>query len=157
MKPTRVLFVCLGNICRSPTAEGVFASLVKAQRLHNSITIDSAGTGGWHIGKPPDTRAIAAARGRGYDIAHLRGRQVQVSDFSFFDYILAMDDDNLSDLQRLAPAEHSGSVSLLLPYGSQRQYHQVPDPYYGGEQSFDLVLDLIEDACAGFLTHLQKS
>lgn len=154
---TKVLFVCLGNICRSPTAHGVFEKKVAEAGLEHLIEIDSAGTGGWHIGKKPDARAISAARQRGYDLTHLRARQANQRDFSQFDIILAMDESNLSDLQLLKPHNFAGTLDLFLSYGSQKEYHEVPDPYYGGSKGFDLVLDLIEDACDGLLDAIKAN
>jgi low molecular weight protein-tyrosine phosphatase len=154
MSPTekvRVLFVCLGNICRSPTAEGWFSNLVRGRNLEDVIEVDSAGTGPWHVGNPPDPRARRAALSRGYDIGHLRGRQVDVSDFSRFDYILAMDEDNLRNLTRLKPAHYQGHLGLFLDFGSNPEMREVPDPYYGGADGFDLVLDLMEDASIGLV------
>lgn len=153
---TKVLFVCLGNICRSPTAHGVFEKKVAEAGLEHLIEIDSAGTGGWHIGKKPDSRAITAASQRGYDLTHLRARQANQRDFSEFDIILAMDESNLYDLQSLKPHTFKGTLSLFLSYGSQKDYQEVPDPYYGGAKGFDLVLDLIEDACDGLLEEIKQ-
>jgi protein-tyrosine phosphatase len=147
----KVLFVCLGNICRSPTAEGVFRAQVAAAGLSDVISIDSAGTAAWHIGKAPDQRAQAAASRRGYDLTELRGRQVAVADFGEFDFILAMDRSNLADLQAQCPAEHRPKVRLFLSFSSQWQDHEVPDPYYGGAEGFDHVLNMVEDAGIGLL------
>jgi protein-tyrosine phosphatase len=151
-----VLFVCMGNICRSPTAEGVFRHAVLSAGLEQIILADSAGTHGYHLGHPPDRRAQLAAAQRGYDLANLRARQVTGQDFVEFDYILAMDLDNLSDLRRLAPTQHHGKLSLFTDYSSTRQGEEVPDPYYGGAQGFELVLDMAEDAAAGLLRHIKK-
>ncbi len=153
-----VLFVCLGNICRSPTAEAVFTKLIEDYR-HNEnssleLSIDSAGTGGWHVGKAPDSRAQAAGKKRGYDLSVLRGRQVSQGDFSKFDYILAMDQANLSDLKRMSDhANFKGHLGLFLEFGHSNE-REVPDPYYGGESGFEYVLDLIEDASRGLITHI---
>lgn len=157
MKKVKVLFVCLGNICRSPTAEGVFRKKVLDAGLQEHIEIDSAGTSGWHIGEPPDKRAIAAAKGRGYDLATLRGRQLVGDDFRIFDYILVMDRENLANSKAIAPSEFSGCLSLLLAFSSQSRYSEVPDPYYGGDQGFDTVLDLIEDSCDGLLKDIERN
>ncbi|WP_028886054.1 low molecular weight protein-tyrosine-phosphatase [Teredinibacter turnerae] len=157
MKKVKVLFVCLGNICRSPTAEGVFRKKVLDAGLQERIEIDSAGTSGWHIGEPPDKRAIAAAKGRGYDLATLRGRQLVGDDFRVFDYILVMDRENLANSKAIAPSEFSGCLSLLLAFSSQSRYSEVPDPYYGGDQGFDTVLDLIEDSCDGLLKDIERN
>lgn len=140
-----VLFVCMGNICRSPIAEGVFRKLVADAGLNDSIDIDSAGTHGYHIGKMADSRARAAAERRGYTLDAIRARQVAAGDFKRFDYVLAMDRDNLALLREQAPAEYHARISLFLHYASGRD-EDVPDPYYGGAAGFDKVLDLVEDA-----------
>ena len=151
-----VLFVCLGNICRSPTAHGVFAKRVAEQGLAQQIHIDSAGTGDWHLGKQPDPRTIMAGQQRGYDLSHLRARQVTVADFDAFDFILAMDDKNLANLQQLQPGHFTGRLSLFLPFG-QSALEQLPDPYVGGVEGFEQVLDLVEDAAEGLLSHLRST
>lgn len=150
MSSVHVLFVCLGNICRSPTAHAVFQQLVDASGLGHAILVDSAGTGDWHIGKAPDVRATAAARKRGYDLSVLRARRVTAEDFRRYDYILAMDLQNLRDLQALRPADFRGELSLFLNYGQHRE-REVPDPYYGEGDGFELVLDMVEAAAAGLL------
>ena len=150
-----VLFVCLGNICRSPTAHGVFEQLVADHQLGHSIRTDSAGTAAWHIGKQPDSRSVAAAANRGYDLTPLRARQVTVSDFEHFDYILAMDQSNLTDLQRLCPPDYSGELALFLTYGDS-DILAVPDPYYGDGDGFESVLDLVEQASQGLLSNIQR-
>lgn len=151
----RVLFVCLGNICRSPTAEGVFRHKVREAGLEDRIEIDSAGTGDWHVGKAPDARTRAAALRRGYDLSSLRARQVGASDFSRYDLILAMDHANLKDLQRLRGGASGAELDLFL-----RRYEleidEVPDPYYGGEDGFEQVLDLVERACDGLLMEVKR-
>jgi protein-tyrosine phosphatase len=149
-----VLFVCLGNICRSPTAEAVFRSQVAERQLDRFIHIDSAGTGDWHIGKAPDSRAQEAAKKRGYDLSSLSARQVRRSDFETFDLILAMDNNNLADLQRLKPSDSSIQLELFLNY-ARANVQEVPDPYYGGLSGFDVVLDLVEAASSGLLNDLQ--
>ena len=154
---TKVLFVCLGNICRSPTAHGVFEKKVENAGVEHLVEIDSAGTGGWHIGKKPDSRAISAAKQRGYELTHLRARQATQRDFGQFDLILAMDESNLYDLKSLKPDNFPGTLDLFLSYGSQTEYQEVPDPYYGGNKGFDLVLDLIEDACDGLLESILQN
>lgn len=154
MGEIKVLFVCLGNICRSPTAHGIFQHLVDQRKLSDRILIDSAGTGDWHIGKPPDSRAQTAARLRGYDISALRARQVECRDFKVYDYILAMDEDNLSGLRNLKPDDYEGYLGLFLEFGDRAEFREVPDPYYGGEAGFQLVLDLIEEASEGLLEHI---
>ena len=152
-----VLFVCLGNICRSPTADGIFRQLVATENLAQRILVDSAGTGDWHVGKAPDSSTIVAARQRGYDLSVLRARQVKVRDFNDFDYILAMDDSNLQNLQRMKPPVFNGHLGLFLEFGTNKQYREVPDPYYGGEDGFSLVLDLVEDAAQGLLQHIRHT
>ncbi len=144
----------MGNICRSPTAEGVFRHLVGEAGLTDRIVIDSAGTGDWHVGRPPDERACRAAAARGYDISALRGRQVSRKDFSEFDYILAMDDENVRALERLSPREHAHKIRLLTDFGSNGA-RAVPDPYTGNASGFQIVLDLVEDAAQGLLRHVR--
>ncbi len=146
----KVLFVCLGNICRSPTAHGVFESIVKARNLENRFQIDSAGTGAWHVGNPPDRRAQSAASARGFELSHLRARQVSESDFEQFDYILAMDKQNLTDLKAECPPSLQHKIELFLDY-TEMPEREVPDPYYGGDQGFEHVLDLVESASEGLL------
>jgi protein tyrosine phosphatase len=150
----KVLFVCLGNICRSPTAEGVFRHKVREAGLEDRIEIDSAGTGDWHVGKAPDARTRAAALRRGYDLSSLRARQVSVADFSRYDLVLAMDNANLRDLTHLRAGRGEAELDLFL-----RRYEleidEVPDPYYGGEDGFEQVLDLVERACDGLLTEVK--
>ena len=154
---TRVLFVCLGNICRSPTAHGVFESMVQARGLGDRISVDSCGTGDWHIGHAPDKRAAAEAAQRGYDLSHLRARQVQASDFQQFDYILAMDSQNLADLQAMSPADFSGFLGLFLPFAPDNPTDEVPDPYYGGAAGFTQVLDMVEAASEGLLAEIERA
>lgn len=149
-----VLFVYLGNICRSPTAHGVFEKLVAEQGLDSQIRIDSAGTGDWHLGKQPDPRTLLAGQQRGYDFSHLRARQVTAADFDVFDYILAMDGKNLANLQQLQPPHFGGRLSLFLPFG-QGSIDEVPDPYAGGSEGFEQVLDMVELAAQGLLAHLR--
>lgn len=153
---TKVLFVCLGNICRSPTADGIFRELVVSAKLDQKVLVDSAGTGAWHVGKAPDARTVAAARQRGYDLSVLRARQVQLSDFDEFDYVLAMDENNLADLQQMKPAHFTGHLGLFLEFGARGNYREVPDPYYGGNDGFELVLDLVENAAQGLLAHIRQ-
>lgn len=146
----------MGNICRSPTAEGVFRHLAQNAGLEHRLVIDSAGTHDYHIGAVPDARASAAAAQRGYDLSALRGRQVRREDFHEFDYILAMDRDNLANLLRICPPEHAGKVSLFLEFSPKHDEREVPDPYYGGAQGFEHVLDLVEDAGRGLLQKLER-
>lgn len=150
----KVLFVCLGNICRSPTAEGVFRQYVEQAGLSDTITIDSAGTADWHTGKKPDPRTKAAAAKRGYDLSGLRGRQATAEDFAKFDLILAMDKSNLSNLQAIQPADSKAELALYLPrFGISPD--EVPDPYYGGEDGFELVLDMLEQASQVLLDEIK--
>jgi protein-tyrosine phosphatase len=151
MTATKVVFVCLGNICRSPTAQGVFEKLVSASGKASDIIVDSAGTAAWHIGSLPDSRSMEAASQRGYDLSTQRARKFEISDFREFDYILAMDKENLNNLKALQPEGFSGTLTLFLEFSSQTAYDEVPDPYYGGDAGFELVLDLIEDASQGLL------
>ena len=154
--PVKVLFVCLGNICRSPTAHGVFRHKVALSGLKQTIDIDSCGTGSWHIGAKPDSRSLAVASGRGYIFDDLRARQLAVDDFADYDYILAMDKQNLTDIKALCPAGFGGHIELFLRFGDG-DVLEVPDPYYGGEQGFERVLDLIEQAADGLLLHIQAN
>ena len=157
MKPVSVLFVCLGNICRSPTAHGVFEAMVRDEGLADVITVDSAGTGDWHLGHAPDERAVHTARQRGYDLDHLRARQVCVGDFDHFDYILAMDIANLRNLQRMAPGHFAGKLALFLDYTGRSSLSEVPDPYSGGVEGFEQVLELVEAASRALLLHLENT
>ena len=153
-RPVRVLFVCLGNICRSPTAEGVFRTLVTKHGHADRITVDSAGTHAYHIGSPPDARAQAAARQRGIDISGLRGRRVEREDFRAYDYVLAMDEDNYEHLSALCPAGERRRLHLLMDFAPGLGQREVPDPYRGGGDGFDTVLDMIETASEGLLGHI---
>jgi len=152
----RVLFVCMGNICRSPMAEGVFRHHVQQAGLEGLIAIDSAGTHDYHVGEAPDLRAQRAAGRRGYDLATLRGRQVSRADFLEFDYVLAMDEVNLRALERLCPPQHAHKLKLFMEFGVNAAPREVPDPYYGGDQGFERVLDMVEDASQGLLAHLRR-
>lgn len=151
-----VIFICMGNICRSPTAEAVFRHYVQNAGLAGQIMIDSAGTIDFHAGKAPDLRAQRAAQRRGYDMSGLRGRQVEDGDFYRFDYVLAMDRDNLAFLQRLAPLDSETKMQLFLEYARNHTEREVPDPYYGGSDGFERVLDMVEDAAEGLLQHIQQ-
>ena len=155
-KSLKVLMVCLGNICRSPTAHGVLSALIKRRKLCDFLEVDSAGTGCWHLGEKPDGRSILAAQLRGYDLTDLIARQVKVIDFANFDYVLAMDSDNLRDLGEICPNEYKDKLDLLLKFGSSSEI-VVPDPFYGETSDFELVLDLVEDACEGFLEYVISS
>lgn len=152
----RVLFVCLGNICRSPMAEGVFRKLVEDAGYAGAIEIDSAGTHAYHVGEPPDMRAQAAALRRGVDISGLRGRRALQEDITRFDYVLAMDHENYAHLRALTPAGHEHKVRLFLEFATRAAERAVPDPYFGAESGFDRVLDLIEDAAAGLLSEIRQ-
>lgn len=157
VSPIKLLFVCLGNICRSPAAENLMNHLLEAQGLSDRVTCDSAGTSGYHIGEPPDRRMTLAAHQRG--IA-MRGaaRQFQRSDFEHFDLILAMDADNYDDILSLdSQGQYRHKVRLMCDFCTRHSVRAVPDPYYGGPEGFDKVLDLLTDACEGLLTHLQTS
>ena len=151
-----VIFVCMGNICRSPTAEAVFRKHVEDANLAGKIMIDSAGTIDFHTGKAPDLRSQRVAQRRGYDMANLRARQVEEGDFYRFDYVLAMDNENLAILQRLAPLDSDTKAQLFLEYARHRTEREVPDPYYGGSDGFERVLDMVEDAAAGLLQHIRQ-
>lgn len=150
-----ILFVCMGNICRSPTAEGVFGRVLRTAGLDSQVALDSAGTHGYHVGESPDSRAVAAAGAREIDIAGLRARKVSADDFYRFDLILAMDADNLRLLDELAPDDAKADLRLMLDFSSRDPGGAVPDPYYGGEAGFERVLDLLEEAGEGLLAHLQ--
>jgi protein-tyrosine phosphatase len=153
--PHRVLMVCLGNICRSPTAEGVLRYLASKEAPQLALEIDSAGTADYHIGAPPDTRSQSAARRRGIDISGLRGRQVTTDDFARFDLILAMDRNNLRELQAMQPHASRASVKLLLDYAPELGLRDVPDPYYRDAAAFEEVLDLTTAAARGLLAVLK--
>ncbi|MFA5493360.1 MAG: low molecular weight protein-tyrosine-phosphatase [Porticoccaceae bacterium] len=154
-----VLFVCLGNICRSPTAHGVFERLVRDAGLEQRIAVDSAGTGDWHIGRPPDQRSHRAALERGVDIGHLRARQVTAADFDRYQYILAMDRSNLDALHRLKPEDYRGHLGLFLAFAGDRSgaLDEVPDPYHGGDDDFQRVYELIQRASLGLLDHIREA
>lgn len=155
MNNVSVLFVCLGNICRSPTAHGVFRELVERRGLAHRIEIDSAGTAAYHVGNAPDHRSAAAALQRGYDLSDLRARQAIVADFGHYDYILAMDMQNLVDLRSISPESYTGYLGLFLEFADLEK-HEVPDPYYGGPSGFDHVLDLVEAASEALLKRIAK-
>ena len=155
--PTRILFVCMGNICRSPTAEGVFRKMLADKEQSGFVETDSCGTHAYHVGKAPDPRSQAAAQERGVDISDLRARQVELSDFEYFDYILAMDQQNLEILLAEVSTAHRDKVRLFLEFANDVSEIEVPDPYYGGGRGFEHVLDLIENASAGLINHLRQS
>jgi len=156
MKTINVLFVCMGNICRSPTSEGLFQHIVTEAGLQDKIQIDSAGTHAFHVGNPPDPRATAAAKLRGIDLTSQRARQVSADDFKTFDYILAMDNSNHADLSELCPAGEEHRLHLFLDFAPQTHTQEVPDPYYGGEQGFEHVLNLVEQAAEGLLEDIKQ-
>lgn len=152
-----ILLVCMGNICRSPTAEGVLRSRLAAEGLLDTVHLDSAGTHGYHIGRAPDVRAQAAARRRGYDLSELRARQITVEDFYRFDWVLFMDDDNHQDLLRICPPAERHRLRRLLSFSARHAGTDtaVPDPYYGGQEGFEQVLDLVEAAADGLIAALR--
>lgn len=152
--PISVLFVCMGNICRSPTAEGVFRKQLEQAGLVGQVLVDSAGTHAYHIGNPPDSRSQAAAAKRGIDISWLRARIITSEDFGRFDYVLAMDASNLSALKSLRPTDARAKLDLLMPYAPVGFPCEVPDPYYGGREGFEKVLDMVEAACQGLLQEI---
>jgi protein-tyrosine phosphatase len=156
-KKTALLFVCMGNICRSPTAEGVFRAQAIAAGLEATLFIDSAGTHAYHVGAQPDARSQLFAAKRGYDLSHQRARQVNANDFVDFDYLLAMDKDNLALLHAACPPKHRHKLGLFMQYASNSAAEEVPDPYHGGARGFDIVLDYIEDASQGLIEVLQKN
>jgi protein-tyrosine phosphatase len=154
LRKTKILFVCMGNICRSPTAEGVFRHQVTEAGLIDNFIIDSAGTHNYHIGSPPDRRAQQAALNRGYDMGSLRGRQVGAMDFHEFDYILAMDKGNLANLSQFCSSQEQHKLKLFMEFSRAFSEREVPDPYYGGNQGFENVLDMVEDAASGLLQEI---
>jgi len=156
MQKMRILFVCMGNICRSPTAQGVFQRLLEQTGLIREIEIDSAGTHAYHVGKAPDPRAQTVALRRGIDLSPFRARRVAPGDFEKYDYILAMDQENLSELRAMCPPQYINKLSLFLEYAPELVERDVPDPYYGGARGFEQVLDLVEIASEGLLRHLRQ-
>lgn len=149
--------MCMGNICRSPTAEGVFTKLVKDHNLEAHFKIDSAGTHAYHVGNAPDPRSQSAARDRGIELSNLRARQVINGDFEDFDFLLAMDGENYSILIDACPEQYKTKIKFFLDYAPHLNEREVPDPYYGGPYGFERVLDMVEEASAGFLKNLQES
>ncbi len=156
MSDTKILFVCLGNICRSPTAEAVFRATLQREAPDLKVEVDSAGTAAYHAGEPPDQRTQSAARRRGYDLSTLRARVVEPADFERFDLILAMDEENAAHLRRRAPREKRDRVKLFLDFARDVDDKEVPDPYYGGASGFERVLDLVEAASRGLVEHLRS-
>lgn len=156
MQKYGILFVCTGNICRSPTAEGVFRARAGENGLLERLTIDSAGTHGYHVGEPPDSRAIAAALARGVQMDDLRARRLSSQDFHDFDLILAMDTGHHSHMLAMTPNESRAQTALFLDYAPETGLQDVPDPYYGGAQGFEEVLDLVDAGVEGLLAHVRK-
>lgn len=152
----RVLLVCMGNICRSPTAEGVLRYFLKINKLGDKVEVDSAGTHGYHVGEAPDSRTQRAAAVRGYNLSQLRARKVARQDLDYFDLILAMDKSNLDNLKRMATPEQQERMQLFMSYARNFDDDEVPDPYYGLGHGFDLVLDMVEDASLGLLEEIKK-
>jgi protein-tyrosine phosphatase len=151
-----ILFVCMGNICRSPTAQGVFEYLVENEQLSGRISTESAGTHAYHIGEKPDKRATAAAMKRGVDLSTQRARRVSAEDFEAFDYVLAMDRSNYEDLAAICPPEHLPKLRMFLEFSPDLEVVEVPDPYYGGATGFERVLDLIEQAAEALLADIRQ-
>ncbi len=156
MLKTKVLFVCLGNICRSPMAEGTFRNAVEKAGLSDQFEIDSAGTSGWHIGEPPDGRTTQTAITRGIDLSAQRSRKVRQSDFEDYDYIIAMDRDNFGSLMGTSSKGSQDRIRMFLEFAPKLSETEVPDPYFGGQHGFDHVLDLVEEASDGLLAHIMQ-
>ncbi len=152
----RVLLVCMGNICRSPTAEGVLRLLLRNNNLGDVVEVDSAGTHGYHVGEAPDSRTQRAAALRGYNLSQLRARKVARQDLDYFDLVLAMDKSNLDNLLRMASPEQQSRIKLFMSYAKNFDDEEVPDPYYGLGHGFDLVLDMVEDAALGLIEQIKK-
>lgn len=151
----KVLFVCMGNICRSPSAEGVFRKLVEDQQLTGVIEIDSAGTHAYHVGESPDPRAQSTALSREIDLSDLRARQFESKDFNDFDYVIAMDESNYRNMNDIDPGDGKGKLHLFLEFASRHSEKEVPDPYYGGNRGFERVFTMIQDASEGLLDHIR--
>ena len=155
-RKVKVLFVCMGNICRSPTAHGVFRKLVEDAGLAEMIEIDSAGTHAYHVGEPPDSRAQSTAQSRGIDLSDLRARKALAEDFDYYDYVLAMDQDNYHGLSAICPPGQERKIGLLMDYAVQMRIREVPDPYYGGNRGFEQVFDMVEAAAGGLLNDIRR-
>jgi len=152
----KILFICMGNICRSPTAQGVFEHLLQQHALTDQIEVDSAGTHAYHVGEPPDRRAQAAALSRGVDLSNQSARRVKAGDFEHYDYVLAMDNDNRANLVEICPPAFKDKIELFLRYSAHGDDKEVPDPYYGASKGFERVLDMIESASAGLLDDIKQ-
>jgi protein-tyrosine phosphatase len=152
----KVLFVCMGNICRSPTAEGVFRQFLRQQGLDGRVEVDSAGTHGYHVGELPDPRTQRAAAARGYDLSNIRARKVAPEDLEYFDLVLAMDQNNMEVLRRMCPPELANRLQLFMNYAKNFDDDEVPDPFYGLGHGFDLVIDMVEDASSGLIEALRE-
>jgi protein-tyrosine phosphatase len=157
MKPVSVLFVCMGNICRSPTAHAVFRDLVRKEGLESAIEIDSAGTHAYHVGEMPDRRSMQVAKDRGIEMADLRARKVDFGDLYEYDYVLAMDEANLANLMEMALPEHKEKIRLFMDFAPEHPEKEVPDPYYGGPEGFNQVFDMVTAASEGLLSHIKKT
>ncbi|MCF6319492.1 MAG: low molecular weight phosphotyrosine protein phosphatase [Proteobacteria bacterium] len=156
MKKINVLFVCMGNICRSPSAQGVFEKYVDDNGLKNQFSIDSAGTHSYHVGGKPDSRSVQSALIRDIDITHQRARKIAQTDFENFDYIVVMDNDNHMNVRMICPKKYQHKIHKMMAFSPSSKYTEVPDPYYGGDQGFELVLDLLENASIGLLQTIQS-
>lgn len=156
MNKVKVLFICMGNICRSPTAHGVFRALVETEGLADAISIDSAGTHAYHVGNGPDKRAQETAQRRGVDLSDLVARRVSAEDFELFDYVVAMDQDNYMSLSEICPSEHVEKIHMFMDFAPQMRTREVPDPYYGGASGFERVFDLVDAASAGLLAEIRQ-
>ncbi|MCP4429872.1 MAG: low molecular weight phosphotyrosine protein phosphatase [Gammaproteobacteria bacterium] len=154
-KQVNVIFVCMGNICRSPTAHGVFQTLVDEHNLSDVIGVESAGTHSYHIGNPPDLRSQSTALKNNVDLSALKARRFIRDDFDDFDYIIGMDADNIADMQSIEPESHEANVVLMLEYSTKYDQKEIPDPYFGND-GFDMVFDMIEDASTGLLNHIRS-
>ena len=153
---TSILFVCMGNICRSPTAEGIFRHMLAKKNISDNFELDSAGTHAYHIGAAPDSRAQATAVARGIDLSDLKGRKVEFSDFEQFDFVLAMDKDNYSILKEMCPPDKYQKLNLFLDFAKDLDIEEVPDPYYGGTGGFEKVFDMLEQASLGLIEHIEN-